>query len=63
MAGLSGAEGRAMGVVIMKELLDTALPLFNGIYLMTPMHFYGMCVDLTNYIWDKVGHPAGLEQF
>ncbi|MDF2813859.1 MAG: homocysteine methyltransferase [Paenibacillus sp.] len=63
MAGLSGAEGRAMGVVIMKELLDTALPLFNGIYLMTPMHFYGMCVDLTNYIWDKVGQPDGMEQF
>ncbi|MDF2671712.1 MAG: homocysteine methyltransferase, partial [Paenibacillus sp.] len=60
MAGLSGAEGRAMGVTIMKELLDTALPLFKGIYLMTPMHFYGMCVELTNYIWDKVGHPAQL---
>lgn len=58
MAGLSGPEGRAMGVTIMKELLDVTLPLFNGIYLMTPMHFYGMCVDLTQYVWEKTGQTA-----
>ncbi|WP_127584339.1 bifunctional homocysteine S-methyltransferase/methylenetetrahydrofolate reductase [Paenibacillus koleovorans] len=58
MAGLSGPEGRARGNEMMKELLDVALPLFKGIYLMTPMHFYGMCVDLTNYVWEKTGQLA-----
>lgn len=60
MAGLSGPEGRAMGVSIMKELLDVALPLFRGIYLMTPMHFYGMCVELTEYVWEKTGQRERL---
>ncbi|MNR12088.1 Bifunctional homocysteine S-methyltransferase/5,10-methylenetetrahydrofolate reductase [compost metagenome] len=53
MDGLKGAEGRAMGVEIAKELLDTAMQYFNGIYLMTPFLAYEMCVDLTNYVWEK----------
>ncbi|PYI54357.1 bifunctional homocysteine S-methyltransferase/methylenetetrahydrofolate reductase [Paenibacillus flagellatus] len=55
MAGLSGAAGREMGVQITKELLDVAMPKFNGIYIMTPMHFYDMSVQLTRYVWDKNG--------
>ncbi|NOU68293.1 bifunctional homocysteine S-methyltransferase/methylenetetrahydrofolate reductase [Paenibacillus sp. LMG 31461] len=53
MDGLKGPEGRAMGVEIAKELLDTAMQYFNGIYLMTPFLAYEMCVDLTNYVWEK----------
>ncbi|MBP1961238.1 bifunctional homocysteine S-methyltransferase/methylenetetrahydrofolate reductase [Paenibacillus aceris] len=53
MSGLKGPEGRAMGVEIAKELLDAAMPYFNGIYLMTPFLAYEMCVDLTKYVWEK----------
>lgn len=53
MDGLKGPEGRAMGVEIAKELLDTAMQYFNGIYLMTPFLAYEMCVDLTKYVWEK----------
>jgi methionine synthase I (cobalamin-dependent)/5,10-methylenetetrahydrofolate reductase len=53
MAGLEGEAGRAEGVKIAKELLDAALPHFNGIYLITPFMFYDMGVQLTNYVWEK----------
>ncbi|GIQ67681.1 bifunctional homocysteine S-methyltransferase/methylenetetrahydrofolate reductase [Xylanibacillus composti] len=53
MAGLRGEEGRAMGVQIAKELLDEALPYFNGIYLMTPFMSYHMTAELTRYVWEK----------
>ena len=53
MAGLEGEVGRAEGVQIAKELLDTALPYFNGIYLITPFMFYDMAVQLTDYVWRK----------
>jgi homocysteine S-methyltransferase len=56
MAGLSGEKGRAMGNDICKELLDAALPRFNGLYIMTPMHFYDMSVQLTRYVWEKTGY-------
>jgi homocysteine S-methyltransferase len=55
MAGLKGEEGRAMGVRIAKELIDEALKYFNGLYLMTPMMFYGMTAELTEYVWVKSG--------
>lgn len=58
MEGLQGAEGRAMGVEIAKELLDTAMQHFNGIYLMTPFMFYEMTVALTNYVHEKSMHRA-----
>jgi methionine synthase I (cobalamin-dependent)/5,10-methylenetetrahydrofolate reductase len=53
MNGLEKEEGRKMGVQIAKELLDVAMPLFNGIYLITPFLSYEMSVDLTNYVWEK----------
>jgi methionine synthase I (cobalamin-dependent)/5,10-methylenetetrahydrofolate reductase len=53
MSGLEKEEGRKMGVQIAKELLDVAMPLFNGIYLITPFLSYEMSVDLTNYVWEK----------
>ncbi len=55
MSGLEGPEGRAMGVSIAKELLDTAMEHFNGIYLMTPFMFYEMTAELTSYVWQKSG--------
>lgn len=56
--GLQGAEGREMGVEIAKELLDTAMEHFNGIYLMTPFMFYEMNVALMNYISEKSKHSV-----
>lgn len=50
MRGLEGAEGRAEGIAIAKELLDTAMKHFNGIYLMTPFLFYEMTAELTRYV-------------
>ncbi|MDQ6420839.1 bifunctional homocysteine S-methyltransferase/methylenetetrahydrofolate reductase [Paenibacillus sp. LHD-117] len=53
MSGLEGEAGRAEGVRIAQELLDAALPHFNGIYLITPFMFYDMAVQLTEYVWQN----------
>ncbi len=53
MHGLEGPAGRAEGVAIARELLDAAIPLFNGIYLITPFLFYEMTASLTRYVADK----------
>jgi homocysteine S-methyltransferase len=50
MRGLEKEEGRRMGVEIAKELLDAAMGLFHGIYLITPFLFYEMSVELTKYV-------------
>ncbi|MBB6671159.1 bifunctional homocysteine S-methyltransferase/methylenetetrahydrofolate reductase [Cohnella nanjingensis] len=50
MSGLEGPAGRAEGVAIAKELLDSAMAHFNGIYLMTPFLFYDMTAELTRYV-------------
>ncbi|MDB4866007.1 MAG: bifunctional homocysteine S-methyltransferase/methylenetetrahydrofolate reductase [Cohnella sp.] len=50
MNGLEGPAGRAEGVAIARELLDSAMPLFNGIYLITPFLSYDMSVSLTKYV-------------
>ncbi|SDW59333.1 bifunctional homocysteine S-methyltransferase/methylenetetrahydrofolate reductase [Paenibacillus sp. CF384] len=59
MAGLEGEEGRAEGVRIAEELLDTALEYFKGIYLITPFMFYEMTVQLTDYVWRKTSVKTG----
>ncbi|WP_276352610.1 bifunctional homocysteine S-methyltransferase/methylenetetrahydrofolate reductase [Cohnella caldifontis] len=53
MNGLEGPAGRAEGVAIAKELLDAAMPRFNGIYLITPFMFYEMTAELTEYVAKK----------
>jgi homocysteine S-methyltransferase len=50
MNGLEGPAGRAEGVAIARELLDAAMPYFNGIYLITPFLSYDMTVTLTEYV-------------
>ena len=55
MAGLEGAAGRAEGVQIAQELIQAALPRFNGIYIMTPFMFYEMGVQLTQFVWEQTG--------
>lgn len=53
MRGLGGEDGRRVGVEIAKELADTAMRYFRGIYLMTPMMFAGMTAELTAHIREK----------
>ncbi len=52
------------GLKIAEELIDIALELFHGIYLVTPFTRYDMTVHLTNYIHEKVeaqkNEPVGI---
>ena len=43
----------AESIAICKELIDTAIEHFNGIYLITPFMRYDICVELTKYIREK----------
>src|SRR5699024_9337689 len=44
-----------VSIDISKELIDTALKHFNGIYLITPFMRYEIVVALVNYIHEKTG--------
>ncbi|MCF6410313.1 bifunctional homocysteine S-methyltransferase/methylenetetrahydrofolate reductase [Pseudalkalibacillus salsuginis] len=57
MARYKDDPGRASeeGVRIAKSLLDTAIGLFNGIYLVTPFMRYPMTVELVKYA--RTHHP------
>lgn len=46
----SPEEARQEGLAIARELLDAALELFNGIYLVTPFSNYQMTAELTRYV-------------
>ena len=48
----------AESIAISKELLDTALKHFNGIYLITPFMRYDICVELVNYVQQKTEHTS-----
>lgn len=56
MAATSGNRqlATAEGLKIAEELIDVALELFHGIYLVTPFTRYDMTVHLTSYIHKKV---------
>jgi methionine synthase I (cobalamin-dependent)/5,10-methylenetetrahydrofolate reductase len=41
------------GIEIAKAMIDAAVELFNGIYLITPFMRYEITVELTNYIQEK----------
>jgi homocysteine S-methyltransferase len=53
MQGLQGAAGRQEGLAVSRELLDAAMPLFKGLYLITPFNNYEMTAQLTAYIQQK----------
>ncbi|MCL1632341.1 bifunctional homocysteine S-methyltransferase/methylenetetrahydrofolate reductase [Sporolactobacillus sp. CPB3-1] len=46
-------EARRVSLAICRELIDTAMEHFRGIYLITPMGHYSMSVELVNYIKQK----------
>jgi len=52
-AGSDPVIARAVGMEIAKDLLDTAIDLFNGIYLITPFVRYDMSIELIHHIQEK----------
>ncbi|RCW64267.1 bifunctional homocysteine S-methyltransferase/methylenetetrahydrofolate reductase [Saliterribacillus persicus] len=47
------ATGFRQGIAIAKELIDTAIEYFNGVYLVTPFMYYELTVELTDYIHEQ----------
>ncbi|RYL87558.1 bifunctional homocysteine S-methyltransferase/methylenetetrahydrofolate reductase [Sporolactobacillus sp. THM19-2] len=47
------AQERQTGLAIAKELIDTAMQYFRGIYLITPLSRYSMSVELIQYVKEK----------
>ncbi|MFB1052158.1 bifunctional homocysteine S-methyltransferase/methylenetetrahydrofolate reductase [Paraliobacillus sp. JSM ZJ581] len=54
----SKAASTEESISISKELIDTALEHFNGIYLITPFMRYDICVKLVEYIQEKTSLTA-----
>jgi homocysteine S-methyltransferase len=52
-AGPDKTKAEREGLAIAKSLIDAAMDLFNGIYLITPFLRYEMTVELTRYINEK----------
>jgi methionine synthase I (cobalamin-dependent)/5,10-methylenetetrahydrofolate reductase len=50
MQGLEGEAGREMGLSIARELIDEAMPLFLGMYIITPFMAVDLSVALTRYV-------------
>ncbi len=50
MRGREGAEGRALGVEIAKEVVETALEHFPGLYLITPFLAYDTTAELAGFV-------------
>ncbi|GAE94398.1 5,10-methylenetetrahydrofolate reductase [Gracilibacillus boraciitolerans JCM 21714] len=46
-------DGFREGIEIAKELIDTAINYFNGIYIITPFMHYASTVELTRYVHEK----------
>lgn len=49
IARFSGDDARKQGIELAKELMDTVLQYFKGIYLITPFMRYEMTAELTKY--------------
>ncbi|MFD2371996.1 bifunctional homocysteine S-methyltransferase/methylenetetrahydrofolate reductase [Brevibacillus sp. GCM10020057] len=50
MKRVQGEAARQEGVQMAKELLDTAIQYFNGIYLITPFTYSSMTAELVQYV-------------
>lgn len=61
MAGLNDNPLQAAkeGIVITKSLIDAALDLFNGIYLITPFLRYELTVELAHYARKRASELRG----
>jgi homocysteine S-methyltransferase len=54
MKGLSGKEGRAMGMQICRELIDAMIDTADGFYLIPPQIRTEMAVELVDYIHQRL---------
>ncbi|HEY0793353.1 MAG TPA: bifunctional homocysteine S-methyltransferase/methylenetetrahydrofolate reductase [Chthoniobacterales bacterium] len=50
MTGKEGPEGRKLGVEIAKEVIETALEYFPGLYLITPFLAYDTTAELAQFV-------------
>jgi len=55
MRRVQGEAARREGIQMAKELIEAAIPYFNGIYLITPFHYYPMSVELIQYVRQQTG--------
>jgi len=55
-------KSTAESIAISKELIDATLEHFNGVYLITPFMRYDICVELVEYIHEKIGKVPEHEQ-
>ncbi|HLR73444.1 MAG TPA: bifunctional homocysteine S-methyltransferase/methylenetetrahydrofolate reductase [Pseudogracilibacillus sp.] len=60
-AGTNREKSTAESIAISKELIDTALKHFNGVYLITPFMRYDICVELVEYIHEQTGESVDHE--
>ncbi|ENH97709.1 bifunctional homocysteine S-methyltransferase/5,10-methylenetetrahydrofolate reductase protein [Gracilibacillus halophilus YIM-C55.5] len=51
-------DAKQEGLQIAKELIDTAIHYFHGIYLVTPFMDYHLTVELTKYIHDQTKNQS-----
>jgi len=60
MRSVSGdrAKSTAESIAISKELIDTVIEHFNGVYLITPFMRYDICVELVEYIHEQTDVSA-----
>lgn len=49
MAGLEGAQGRACGIKLAKEIASAALGCYPGVYLIAPFLQYETTVELAEF--------------
>jgi len=57
MKGLSGKEGRQMGLRICRELIDAMIQTADGFYLIPPQIRTEMAVELVDYIHQRQPQP------
>src|SRR5699024_6571295 len=57
-AGTDREKSTAESIAISKELIDTTLEHFNGVYLITPFMRYDICVELVEYIHEQTGEAV-----
>jgi homocysteine S-methyltransferase len=62
MKGLSGKEGRAMGIRISEELLDAIAQYSSRVYLITPFNHYDTTARLAEHFKERVRARARAER-
>ena len=59
LRGKEGAEANAEGVLIARELCESVLEHFHGIYLITPLMRFDLTVALSSFVREQEPTPSG----